>query len=60
MNMLQQAEETLKLDYELLKKYDELLQKYNKAVEELVNELLRTREAKLSTKVDGLQLRIVS
>ena len=59
LDVLQQAEETLKVDYdELLKKYDELLQKYNKAMEEL--ELPRTREVKLSKKVDGLQSRIVS
>ena len=57
MNRLQQAEES-RLEYdELLKKYDDLL-KYNQAVEEL--EQLRKKEAKLNTKVDELQTRIVS
>jgi len=37
---------------------DDLHLKYNKSLEEL--ELLKTREAKLNTKVNGLQSRIVS
>ena len=59
MKRLQQAEETLKLDYNELQSKDDLLQKYNKAVKEL--EELRKKEANLNTKVNGftLQSRIV-